>query len=135
MIGLFKVMERFRKNAYKLDLSLNYRIHNVFLVNLLEKDPTNGELPLDIEIDKERNKYVAEAIQDSQVFKKKEINKNSPTGLYYLVHWKGLSKSENIWKPTNQIRHLKKIVRKFHSANPEKLRSIWGVPTKKQKRG
>ena len=134
MIEPFKVIEQFGKNAYKLDLLSNYCIHNVFHVNLLEKDLTKGELLLDLEIDKEKNEYIAEAVHDSRVFKEGKIDKNSPTGLYYLVHWKDLPELENTWEPVSQIQYLKKIVRKFHSANPEKPRSIW-APTKKRKRG
>ena len=124
MIGPFKVIERFGKNAYKLDLPLNYRIHNVFHVSLLEKDPTKGEPPLDIEVNEEGREYVAEAVRDSCVFKEGEMDEKSPTGLYYLVHWKDLPESENTWEPASQIRHLKKVVREFHSANPDKPRSI-----------
>ena len=135
MIGPFKVIERFGRNAYKLDLPSNYHIHNVFHVNLLERDPTNGNPPLDMEVDKEGREYIAEAVRDNRVFKEGEMDKNSPTGLYYLVHWKDLPESENTWKPASQIRHLKKVVRKFHAANPEKPKSIWGAPTRKQKKG
>ena len=105
-----------------------------FYINLLERDPTNGDPPLDIEINKEGKEYVVEAVRDSHVFMKREMNKDSPTGLYYLVHWKDFPESENTWEPANQIQHLKKVVRKFHAANPEKPRSIWRAPTRKQKK-
>lgn len=137
MIGPFKVIEKYGKNAYKLDLPPSYRIHNVFHVNLLEKDPTNAEPPLDIEAEKgDGRQWIVESILDSKVFKPGEIGvENGPGGLYYLVHWRDEPDSENTWEPATQIRHLKKVVREFHNANPDKPRSIWAKPTRKRKRG
>ena len=135
MIGPFKVTERLGKNAYKLDLPSNYHIHNVFHVNLLEKHSTNDDPPSDVEVEEEGKEYVAEAVRDSRVFKEEEMDENSPTVLYYLVHWQDLPEWEHTWESASQIRHLKKVVLKFRSANLEKPRSIWGTPTKKRKRG
>lgn len=75
------------------------------------------------------------AVRDRKVIKPGEIGvENGPGGLYYLIHWKDEPDLEDTWETATQIRHLKEVVRAFHSANPEKPRSIWGAPTKKRKR-
>lgn len=136
IIGPFRVIEKYEKNAYKLDLPPSYQIHDVFHVNLLEKDPTDVEPPLDITAEKKhRKRWIVESVWDSKVFKPREISlEDKPGDLYYLVHWNNKPNSKDTWEPATQIRHLKKVVRKFHAANPAKPRSIWAAPTRNQKK-
>lgn len=97
MIGPFKIIKKHGKNAYKLDLPPSYRIHDVFHVSLLERDPTQGESPLDVGVDEDNTReYMVEAIRDSRVFKPGEFgNPDHPGGLFYLVHWKGEPDTED----------------------------------------
>ena len=44
LIGPFQIMERYGKNAYRLDIPVNFRFHDVFHVAQLEKDFSEGEL-------------------------------------------------------------------------------------------
>ena len=85
--GLFRVLHPVGKQAYKLKLSRNWKIHDVFYVLLLEQDIIRKEwmnefstLEFEPGNDKE---YEVEAIQDSAVYAK-EADGYLP-GLYYLV--------------------------------------------------
>ena len=83
--GPFRVLHPVGKQAYKLELLRNWRIHNVFHVSLLEQNTTRKgrefSVPeFELGDDKE---YEVEAIRDSAVYAK-EADGHLP-GLYYLV--------------------------------------------------
>ena len=72
----FRVLHSIGKQAYKLELSRKWRIHNVFHVLLLELDTTRKErvdekvTELDFEAG-DKEEYKVEAIQDSAVYARK----------------------------------------------------------------
>lgn len=137
MIRPFKVIEKYGKNAYKLDLPARYQIHNTFYVGLLEKNPTKGEPSTFLEAEnRDGREHVVDAVLDSKVFKQKEVDldENNPGGLYYFVHWKNKLDLENTWEPAVQVKHLKKMTQKFHAANPDKPRSIWAKQLSKKRK-
>ena len=86
--GPFRVLHPVKKQVYKLKLSKNWRIHNVFHVSLLEQNTTKKER-IDKKIpeldtgDKNSKEYKVEAIKDSAVYTKE--SKSYLPGLYYLV--------------------------------------------------
>ena len=93
----FRVLYPVRKQAYKLELPKNWKIHNVFHVSLLEQNTTrkvqmNKFSVLEFEPGDDKE-YEVEAIQDSAVYAK-EADKHLPE-LYYLVIWKGYPEEEN----------------------------------------
>ena len=85
--GLFRLLHPIGKQAYKLELSRNERIHDVFYVSLLEqyiirKGRMNEFSAPEFELGDDK-KYKVEAIQESIVYVK-EANGHL-LGLYYLV--------------------------------------------------
>ena len=83
--GLFRVLYLIEKQAYKLELLKNWRIHDIFHVSLLEQDITRKKqefLVPEFELGDDK-KYKIKAIQDSTVYAK-EVNKHL-LGLYYFV--------------------------------------------------
>ena len=85
------------KQAYKLELPTNWKIHDVFYLSLLEQDTIRMRQMNEFSVpefepgnDKE---YKVEAIRDSAVYTK-EADRYLP-GLYYLVAWKGYQEEEN----------------------------------------
>ncbi len=75
--GPFRVLHAVRKQAYKLELSTKWKIHNVFYVLLPKKNATRKgqedkallEPEKDVEFDVENNKeYEVKAIIDSSVY-------------------------------------------------------------------
>ena len=94
--GPFRILHLVGKQAYKLELSRNWKIHDVFHVSLLEQDiiKKGREFSMpEFELDDNDKEYKVEAIQDSAVYVK-EANGHLP-GLYYLITWKGYSEKKN----------------------------------------
>ena len=85
--GLFQVLYPVGKQAYKLELSKKWRIHNIFYVSLLEQDTTRkGRVDETIQLEFEAGddeEYKVERIRDSAVYAK-ESESHLPR-LYYLV--------------------------------------------------
>ena len=85
------------KQAYKLELSKNWRIHDVFHVSLLEQNITRKGRINKFSVPEfepsDNKKYKIEAIQDSAVYAKEADGHLS--GLYYLVAWKDYSDEKN----------------------------------------
>ncbi len=84
--GPFWVLHLVGKQAYKIELSKKWRIHDVFHVSLLEQDTIKkGRVEIAIEFDEgDSEEYEVEAIPDSEVYAK-EVDSGQLSGLYYLV--------------------------------------------------
>ena len=123
--GPFQILYPVGKQAYKLDLSTKWRIHNVIYVSLLEQNTTRKRQMNELfpkpepEFDAGDNKeYKVEVIINSSVYAK-EVEEHLP-GLYYLVFWKSYPEKKSIWKPSSAVIHLWKIISMFHKHHSEK---------------
>ena len=120
--GPFQVLHPVGKQGYKLELSRNRRIHDVFHVSLLEQDSTKKGQINEFSVPEfepgDDKEYEIEAIRDSAVYAK-EADGHLP-GLYYLVAWKGYPKEENTWELSSAVMHLRKMVSTFHKDHSEK---------------
>ena len=96
--GPFRVLYPVEKQAYKLELSKKWRIHDVFYVSLLEQDITKKERvhkKNTEELDtSDKGEYKEEAIRDSAVYAREPESGYLP-GLYYLLSWKEYLKEKN----------------------------------------
>ena len=83
--GPFPMLNPVEKQAYKLKLFKNWRIHHVFYMSLLEQDTIKKGHKFSLsEFELGNNKkYKIEAIQDNTVYAK-EVDRHLPW-LYYLV--------------------------------------------------
>ena len=94
----FKILEKIENQAYKLNLSKRWRIHNVFHVSLLEKnskrkekvftaEPTYTPENIKIKQDDDDQEYFVNEIVDSKIFKEDQISNKpySDSKLYYLI--------------------------------------------------
>ena len=95
--GPFRVLHPVRKQAYKLELSRKWRIHDVFHISLLEQDTIRkgwvDKDAMELDAGKDSKKYKVEAICDSAIYAR-ELAGHLPR-LYYLVSWKGYPEEEN----------------------------------------
>ena len=123
--GPFQVLYCVRKQAYKLELPKNWKIHDIFHVLLLEQDTTRKAREFSVpkfEPGDNDKKYKVEAIRDSAVYAK-DTDSHLP-GLYSLIAWKGYPKEENTWKLSLAVMHLWNIISTFHKHHPEKPTAI-----------
>ena len=92
----FQVLYPVEKQAYKLELIKNWKIHDVFYMSLLKQDTTRKGREFSVpEFEPGNDKeYEVEAIQNGAVYTKK-VDRHL-LELYYLVAWKGYLKEENI---------------------------------------
>ena len=79
-----------KKQAYKLELPKNWKIHDIFHVTLLEQDTTrkdwvdNENNAVELDVHNKSKEYKMEAIQDSAIYVKESKSGHLPD-LYYLV--------------------------------------------------
>ena len=91
IFGPFRILYPVGKQAYKLELSKKWKIHNIFHVLLLEQDTTKkkwvDEKVRQMEFyigDDNRGEYKVEAIQDSTIYTR-ESKSCHLAGLYCLI--------------------------------------------------
>ena len=109
-LGPFTIADQINPVAFRLNLLLSMKVHDVFHVSLLEPYVPNtlpGQLeeppPPDI-VDGEPE-YEVEEILDSRIFRRK---------LQYLVSWKGYDISEWSWEPVENFSNHEESVLEFH---------------------
>ena len=128
----FKILETIEDQTYRIDISKRWRIHNVFHVSFLERIKVKRKKKVSLKftyqfenIDIDENEitkkiYDVEVIENNKIFKENQISKKSysESDLYYLIRWKNYEK--RIWKSVSMIKHLRDMLRKFHTKNSKK---------------
>ena len=128
--GLFRVLHLVKKQAYKLELSRKWRIHDIFHVlplkqNTIKKgwmDKKVRQIEFNIG-NNDNGEYKVKAIWDSVVYARESQSGHLPS-LYYLVSWKRYPEEENTWELTSAVHHLRKLISLFHKDHPDKLTAI-----------
>ena len=120
--GPFQVLKSLNKTAYQLKLPTSWkRKHLVFHESILvpyhppvfpsQKKPSP---PPPIVIDEEEE-WEVEEVLDLRVKRGK---------LEYLVHWKGYTKEDNSWEPSDNLKNSKRVVSDFHKTHPATPRPL-----------
>ena len=117
-LGPYAIDQVISWSAYRLKLPPSFgQIHPVFSVTLLqpyEADPVmecqQCHPPPPPVIHDGIKEYEVERILDSRLFCGR---------IEYLVCWKGYGVEEDEWRPSQDIRGVKRLVDAFHCAHPE----------------
>ena len=109
------------KQAYKLELPGNWKVHNILHVSLLGQDTIRkGRVFLVPEFESGNDKeYKVKAIRDSTVYARESKSAHLPD-LNYLVSWKRYFEEKNTWEPALAVQHLRKLISLFHKDHPDK---------------
>jgi hypothetical protein len=132
-VGPFNVTERIGKVAYKLDLSPNLKMHNVFHVQLLKKYRDNGKVqppPPPIEID-DSLEYEVE-----RVLGHREVKRGKGTREELLVKWLGYEHKHNTWEPEKHLTHYEDLIADYWinvATSPQGVREKQAESRKKRK--
>jgi hypothetical protein len=114
--GPFEIERIVNRNAYRLKLPHQLRVHPTFHVSKLRKfvpETIPGcnnppALPPPILIDRQEE-FEVEKLENSHVHWGR---------LQYLVKWKGYPSSENTWEPTSAVKNSPDLVTAFHRNHP-----------------
>jgi len=127
LYGLFKVLEKPAKLAYKIKILDCWNIHPVFHVLLLEPyrtsirpaqeqpsmqpEENDGDLQWEVEkiVNSEKISYERRVQGRPRTFKE----------IWYFIKCKGCSKDENSWEPPEHLENTQELVEDFHRENPK----------------
>jgi hypothetical protein len=107
-LGPFKIIEKVGSLAYRLELPITMKIHNVFHVSLLEPyiksrfENARPSPPYEINGELE---YEVNEILDSR-------SRNGQAE--YLVDWKGYGPHERTWEPEENLQNAKECLNRYH---------------------
>ena len=98
--GPFKIVDTVGKVAYKLELPIEAKIHNVFHVSLLKKAVGYSGQFIPLPDSGVRDvQYEPVAILDRKI-----VKRGNSAEVQLLIHWKHLSPAEATWEFISEIR-------------------------------
>ena len=118
--GPFKITECIGSHAYRLKLPKDWKIHNVFHVNLLSKAPIEKfpqrktSSQADIELEEEKEYEIERVLDIRKIGRSKENPKYE-----YLVRWVGYDENDDLWQAPETLHAAKELVLQFHRENPD----------------
>ena len=125
--GPFKVLEVLSPVTYRLELPVNWKIHNAFHAAVLHPyketaihGPNFPEPPPDLVEGQEE--WEVDNVLASRRFGHNRV-------LQYLVKWKGFSEAHNSWEPKRNLGNAGRLVQEFHDKNPRAIRRMVINPT------
>lgn len=107
-IGPYKVSKKISSHAYRLDLPINFRIHNTFHVSLLKMYHGNNypsEQPSSINVEGHEEYEVEEIIEERGRAGRKA----------YLVKWLGYPREQCTWEPVSNLTHCDEALEKWNT--------------------
>jgi Chromo (CHRromatin Organisation MOdifier) domain len=117
--GPFKIMEVISPVTYRIQLPVQWKIHDTFHTALLHPHKTTElygrvltEPPPDLIAGQEEWEVENMLASRCQGRWKK---------LQYLIRWKGFSEAHNSWEPLENLENAHKVIRDFYHANPQAI--------------
>jgi hypothetical protein len=120
-MGPFKITEVISDVTYRLDLPIQWKIHNAFHASLLmpyKETPEHGKNfkhPLPEIIDGQEHYEVRAVLGSKRVGRNKKLK--------YLLAWEGYADADNSWEFADTI-NAPDLIREFHQKNPTAIKVI-----------
>ena len=117
-VGPFKIIETIGRQAYKLLLPEDWKIHPVFHVSLL-KDWRTASLHEDQPIPSDALEVEEPFYEVEKILRWRKIKRNKKIIKEYLVLWKGYPVEEASWIQASQFSHPTQLKDYIKEDNPE----------------
>ena len=131
-VGPFTIKERIGQVAYRLEIPVNYKIHPVFHVSLLEPYREDGRCqppPLPIVVDGALEYEIERILSHRQVKQGKRVRFD------YLVAWQGYGPEHNSWEPQKDLDDTVALDKYLSRTNvhpqPGEPEQVHGAPDRK----
>jgi hypothetical protein len=115
-LGLFTILEKIGKSAYRLKLPKSWnRVHPVFNELLLSQyHPPNFQSQ---SIPEPPGPIILDGWPEYNVEKILAARKRG-RGIQYLVKWEDYSDEENTWEPRQNLENAQEVIREFYNKYP-----------------
>ena len=121
--GPFKIIECIGTHAYRLELPPQWKIHNVFHVNLLSKAHPDKYPQRKIKGQPEVELEDEQEYEIERILNIKKVGGSGRSSRYeYLVRWVGYDENDDLWQKPETLYAAQDLVFQFHKENPELAR-------------
>jgi hypothetical protein len=114
-IGPYTVIQVISDVAYKLDLPIKFRIHNVFHISKLKRAIETNKFPDRVQID--RPAPVMKLDGQDAWYVERIINKRKRNNkIQYLVKWENYLEWESTWEPFENVKHATDAISEYEQS-------------------
>ena len=121
----FRIIEKVDNLAYKLDISVNWRVHSVFFIAHLESSPTSKNDSFKRTLSQSKSIYVENDTNDVQSFEIERIIISRETrrrSIEYLVKWKSYDAKHDAWRNEPELENAKDLLENFKQSSTARRR-------------
>ena len=116
----FRIIEKVDNLAYKLDISINWRVHSVFFIAHLKPASTSKDDSFKRTLSQSKSIYVEDDTNDVQSFEIERIiisRKIRRRNIEYLVRWKNYDAKHDVWRNEFELKNVKNLLEDFKQSS------------------
>ena len=112
----FRITEKIDNLVYKLDISINWRVHSIFSIAHLKLAKNSAIDFFQRTFQQSESIFVNENIENVQSFEIEKLIANRETrrrGTEYLIRWKNYESEHDVWRNIFELENAMKFVNEF----------------------
>ena len=116
----FRIIEKIDNLAYKLNISINWRVHSVFFIAHLKFASTSKNDSFKRILSQSKFIYVEDDTNDVQSFEIERIiisRKIRRRNIEYLVRWKNYDAKHDVWRNEFELKNVKNLLEDFKQSS------------------